>query len=271
MEEAMRSLLEMCRTNQAGGAPVDLMQLREMVLQGEAPPGGGAGGSPAAPALPCATAGLLALGGGKKSGVGGFNMDSFLKDLDSSDSSDDAIPKPQAGSSGAGDDLPEEDLPADGEPPGVPPEDALSEACVDEDVLMRSMECLGHAEVAWQRGNHFKALAVLGQAIESNPSQALLYSTRAAYHLKLRRPRSTIQDCNAALAINPISAQAHKVKGRAYGLLKKWDSAVHHLRLGNQLSYDEGSYRHQKKAEAKCKEKRLEDLVKGQAGTDHAA
>eukprot|EP01061_Rhynchopus_euleeides_P031889 TRINITY_DN52845_c0_g1_i1.p1 TRINITY_DN52845_c0_g1~~TRINITY_DN52845_c0_g1_i1.p1 ORF type:complete len:151 (+),score=45.81 TRINITY_DN52845_c0_g1_i1:49-453(+) len=128
---------------------------------------------------------------------------------------------------------------------------------------MDTMERMGRAQVAWASGQHFKALAHLSSAISLNPTQALLYSARGAYYLKLRRPKSALLDANTALSINPESARAHKVKGRAYMLLKRWDIALHYLRLGNQLLYDPKSDSQQKKAESRCKEKRLEELVRG--------
>ena len=180
-----------------------------------------------------------------------FNLGSFLQCDWSDDSSEDES-------------APQRDpTPIPDAPETLPDDRACEREPVAEEVMLQSMELLGRAQTAWGAGQHFKAQAYLSTAIEGNPSQSLLYAARGAYYLKLRRPKSALQDANLALTYNPESARGHKVKGKAYALLKKWDSALHHLRIGNQLLYDEKSYTQLKKAEAKCKERRMEELARG--------
>eukprot|EP01060_Flectonema_neradi_P028927 TRINITY_DN39058_c0_g1_i1.p1 TRINITY_DN39058_c0_g1~~TRINITY_DN39058_c0_g1_i1.p1 ORF type:complete len:198 (+),score=46.65 TRINITY_DN39058_c0_g1_i1:68-661(+) len=126
--------------------------------------------------------------------------------------------------------------------------------------IEKSMRLVGLAKSTWENGEHNEAVTILTEAIELNPTQALLYTERAELFLRLRRPKRTIRDSMTAISIYPDSAKAHKLRGRAHMHLRQYAEAVHHLRHGIQLLYDEESYRHIKKAEAKCKTRRREEF-----------
>ena len=57
--------------------------------------------------------------------------------------------------------------------------------------------------------------------------------------LKLKRPNAAIKDCNAAIQVNPDSAQSYKWRGRAYQLLGKWEEAGKDLATASKLDYDD--------------------------------
>ena len=57
--------------------------------------------------------------------------------------------------------------------------------------------------------------------------------------LKLKRPNAAIKDCNAAIEVNPDSAQSYKWRGRAYQLLGKWEAAGKDFAMASKLDYDD--------------------------------
>ena len=52
------------------------------------------------------------------------------------------------------------------------------------------------------------------------------------------RPNAAIADCNAALAINPDSAKAMKIRGAAWAMLGEWVSSAADLRTACRLDHD---------------------------------
>ena len=154
--------------------------------------------------------------------------------------------------------------------------DVADEADVEEDInaenpsasgrkstiedIDKSMRLVGLSKSTWENGDHNEAVNILTEAISLNPTQALLYAERAELFLRLRRPKRTIRDSVTAISLYPDCAKAHKSRGRAHMQLRQYAEAVHHLRHGIQLLYDEESYQYIKKAEAKCKAKRREEF-----------
>eukprot|EP01065_Artemidia_motanka_P022895 TRINITY_DN27154_c0_g1_i1.p1 TRINITY_DN27154_c0_g1~~TRINITY_DN27154_c0_g1_i1.p1 ORF type:complete len:278 (+),score=114.79 TRINITY_DN27154_c0_g1_i1:53-886(+) len=126
--------------------------------------------------------------------------------------------------------------------------------------MMRAAELVGEAQYQCQQGTYPRALSLLTEAITTCPGQAYLFVERAELHLRMRKPTAAVRDCDSALQINPDSSGAHKARGRAFRVLKNWELSAHHLRLGNQLLYDDSSYALQKRVESRVKEKRLEEI-----------
>eukprot|EP01062_Namystynia_karyoxenos_P060000 TRINITY_DN51440_c0_g1_i1.p2 TRINITY_DN51440_c0_g1~~TRINITY_DN51440_c0_g1_i1.p2 ORF type:complete len:324 (+),score=115.20 TRINITY_DN51440_c0_g1_i1:70-972(+) len=222
-------------------------------------------GTPTARLPAAADAPASGRAGGRGGGglpVSAFSINSlFSCRWSDGESSDDDVPPqhqpPQA---------PDEDDPegmTDGPCPEVPAPQRLQDPEPDdvtERALLRSAELAGEAQYLASEGHLSRALAAIGEAISMNPGQALLYVERAEIHLRMRRPNAAVRDCDAALRINPDSAGAHKVRGRAFRMLKNWELSAHHMRLGNQLVYDGSSYALQKRVEGKVKERRLEEV-----------
>lgn len=88
-------------------------------------------------------------------------------------------------------------------------------------------------------GNTEKAIELFTEAIENNPSSALLFAKRGQAYLKLTRPNACIRDCTRALELNCDSAPAYKFRGRAYRLLGEWELAAKDLRQACNIDFDE--------------------------------
>jgi len=97
----------------------------------------------------------------------------------------------------------------------------------------------GEASEHSANGDFAKAVELLTEAItKHNGSSAPLYASRAQLYLKLKKPVSAIRDAEAAIRINPDSATAYRVRGRARVLLGQWEDAVADLKSANMRDYD---------------------------------
>merc|ERR1719421_1053873 len=93
----------------------------------------------------------------------------------------------------------------------------------------------------------------------------MMYSKRADILLKLKRPNACIQDCTAALAVNPDSAKAYRLRGKAHRLLGHWEDAHKDLAQGQKLDFDDDTVDMQKFIDAKWKKieaKRTKQRIK---------
>jgi len=110
---------------------------------------------------------------------------------------------------------------------------------VSDDDREKSAALRGEASEHSANGAHDKAVELLTEAITKyNGSSAPLYATRGQAYLKLKKPLSAIRDSDAALSINPDSATAFRVRGRARALLGQWELAVADLQAANMRDYD---------------------------------
>lgn len=91
----------------------------------------------------------------------------------------------------------------------------------------------------FSEGNFDKAIDLFTEAIELNPSSALLFAKRGQAYLKKTRPNACIKDCTRALELNPDSAAAFKFRGRAYSLIGEWEKAAKDLRQACNIDFDE--------------------------------
>lgn len=126
---------------------------------------------------------------------------------------------------------PDADDPAQvmGDPDKVPTEEDVDKA---EETRMGAMSELS-------QGNIAEAVALFSQAIELNPSSAVLYVKRGQAYLKLKKPNACIKDCTQALVVNPDSAAGYKFRGHAYQLIADWDNAAKDLRQACIIDFDE--------------------------------
>jgi len=99
-----------------------------------------------------------------------------------------------------------------------------------------------------------EALAKFSDAIVVGCASALLYSRRAAVLVKLGRPKAVINDCTAALAVNPDSAKAFKMRARANAKLENWEQANLDFQTGLKLDFDDETEDESKVAAQKAKE-----------------
>eukprot|EP00927_Polykrikos_kofoidii_P078983 TRINITY_DN75783_c0_g1_i1.p1 TRINITY_DN75783_c0_g1~~TRINITY_DN75783_c0_g1_i1.p1 ORF type:complete len:292 (-),score=90.77 TRINITY_DN75783_c0_g1_i1:248-1006(-) len=106
------------------------------------------------------------------------------------------------------------------------------------------------------------ALEKFTEAIVLGCASALLYSKRAQVLFDMKRPRAAVNDCNAALAINPDSAKAFKIRARANQSLGSWDLAHSDYQNALKIDYDEDTYKDSAQAAEKAKEQRAAEASK---------
>ena len=82
-----------------------------------------------------------------------------------------------------------------------------------------------------------KAVEELTQALLLAPSP-MTYGQRAQLQLKMKRPLAAINDCTVALNINPDSAKALKVRGKAYRFVGKWKESMADLSKAMSIDFD---------------------------------
>ncbi|SCM25500.1 Hsc70-interacting protein, putative [Plasmodium chabaudi chabaudi] len=85
-----------------------------------------------------------------------------------------------------------------------------------------------------------------------NPS-AMIYTKRASILLNLKRPKACIRDCTEALNLNIDSANAYKIRAKAYRYLGKWEFAHADMEQGQKIDYDENLWDMQKLIQEKYK------------------
>ena len=124
----------------------------------------------------------------------------------------------------------------------------------------------GRAMAAQGAGDTAEALRLFSEAIQRCPRMAILYASRASLLLALKRPNAAIRDCDVAVRLNPDSAKAYKVRGKAYRYLGMYEKAKKDLQYGNKLDFDDSTFAVQKFVEGRLKAK--EDLAMKQAARE---
>merc|ERR1712060_272280 len=76
------------------------------------------------------------------------------------------------------------------------------------------------------------------------------------------RPRAAVNDCTAALAVNPDSAKAFKIRARAYLKLEMLEEAHSDFQTGLKIDYDEQTDDDSKDVAKKVKEMKAEQAEK---------
>ncbi len=95
-------------------------------------------------------------------------------------------------------------VPAESEPAPALPAAGAEE--VSEEAASTAQEAKTKALDAQADGKLADALELFTRAVTANPRSALLYASRAACLLQMKRPAAAVHDCDAALKLNPDSA-----------------------------------------------------------------
>lgn len=122
------------------------------------------------------------------------------------------------------------------------------------------------AMAAQGSGDTAEALRLFSAAIQRCPRMAILYASRASLLLQLKRPNAAIRDCDVAIRLNPDSAKAYKVRGKAYRYFGLYDKAKRDLQYGNKLDFDDSTFAVQKFVEGRLRAK--EELAMKQAARE---
>jgi len=151
--------------------------------------------------------------------------------------------------------------------PAMAPEgvEELSEEAMDKQCVLKQ-----EASDAIENGKLDVALEKLTEAICLGAPSALIYCRRADILMKLDRPRAVVNDCTAALGINPDSGKAYKLRGKAFKKLEKWEEAHIDFQTGLKLDYDEDTEDAAKEVEVKAKELKAAVVKQRVAGEEKA-
>ena len=91
-------------------------------------------------------------------------------------------------------------------------------------------------------GDFARALSLWTAALEAEAATASLSATtlakRADCLLKLDRPRGAASDCTAALSVNPDSARAYKIRGRARRKIPDYEGAAADFGQAQRIDFD---------------------------------
>mmetsp|Transcript_75187 Transcript_75187/g.220411 ORF Transcript_75187/g.220411 Transcript_75187/m.220411 type:complete len:486 (+) Transcript_75187:81-1538(+) len=140
-----------------------------------------------------------------------------------------------------------------------PPFPALSPPDVhelSEEAQEQQSSLKQQAADALEDGQPELALERLSEAVALGCASALLYCRRAQLLLQVSRPRGAVNDCAAALEINPDSGKAFKIRARARALLEEWEQALADFQEGLKIDYDEAAYEESLLVEARARELR---------------
>jgi len=133
---------------------------------------------------------------------------------------------------------------------------------VTDDDRSAAGEAKMKAVQAQNEGKLDEALKLFTESIEKNPTSSLTYGSRAALLLKMKRPNAAIRDCNRALQMNPDSAKALKVRGKAYRYIGEYEKAKKDLQAGNKIDFDDESFAMQKFLEDRLRGKERRELAR---------
>jgi len=143
--------------------------------------------------------------------------------------------------------------------PAMAPEGAeeLTDAQLDKQGELKQA-----AQEAQEDGKLDEALEKLTAAVCVGCPTAMMYAKRAQLLVKLDRPKAAINDCTAALAVNPDSAKAMKIRARLYAGLKQWEEADVDFQTALKIDYDEDTEEDSKEAAKEAKELRTAGVKK---------
>lgn len=141
--------------------------------------------------------------------------------------------------------------------PAMAPEgvEELSEEQQDKQAALKQ-----EASDAAEDGKLEQALEKLTEAIKLGNVSALMYSRRAQFLMQLGRPRAVVNDCTAALTINPDSGKAYKVRARANLKLERWEAAHSDFQTGLKIDYDDQTDEDSREVAAKVKEMKAAEV-----------
>eukprot|EP00747_Dinoflagellata_sp_TGD_P028037 gnl/TRDRNA2_/TRDRNA2_132987_c0_seq1.p1 gnl/TRDRNA2_/TRDRNA2_132987_c0~~gnl/TRDRNA2_/TRDRNA2_132987_c0_seq1.p1 ORF type:complete len:266 (+),score=77.89 gnl/TRDRNA2_/TRDRNA2_132987_c0_seq1:46-843(+) len=137
-------------------------------------------------------------------------------------------------------------------PPDKGPFPEMPTPSVEEPDLEAATAAKEAAAAAIEAGDLDGALKAYTEAILTGAT-AMLHARRAEVLLKQSRPVAAIRDCDEAIAINPDSGKAYRIRGISNRKLGKWENAHQDLVLAQKLDYDDSVVSLQKLAADKAK------------------
>lgn len=126
-----------------------------------------------------------------------------------------------------------ERLPEDTDP--FPEKSPGNELDLTDEQMDKQGELKQAAAEALEDGDTQKALDKFTEAIKIGNVSAMMYAKRADMLLKMKRPCACIADCDAALEVNPDSAKAFRIRGKAHRKLGHWEQAHNDIAVAQKL------------------------------------
>lgn len=111
---------------------------------------------------------------------------------------------------------------------------------LSEELQEKQAQLKQEAAEASEEGRFDEALEKLTEAVSLGCAGALLYGRRAELLLRLERPLAAINDCTAALLMNPDSSKAFKTRARAHARLESWKEAQCDFQESLRIDFDDG-------------------------------
>jgi len=135
----------------------------------------------------------------------------------------------------------DEDLFSGEEPPlpEMPAEADLAKELTDAD-MDKQGELKQQAADAAEDGDLGTAVARFTEALMLGGVSAMMVSKRAEMLFKQRRYKATIADATLALTLNPDSAKAYRIRGKARRLLGEYEASASDFSQAQGIDYDDG-------------------------------
>mmetsp|Transcript_53464 Transcript_53464/g.117351 ORF Transcript_53464/g.117351 Transcript_53464/m.117351 type:complete len:242 (-) Transcript_53464:136-861(-) len=128
---------------------------------------------------------------------------------------------------------------AESEEPPALPESLEGELTDDQqDAQNKAKE---QAQDALEDGDLGKAVASLTEAVMVGAPSAMLLAKRAEVLLKAKRPLAAVRDADAAIAKNPDSVKALRIRGKAHRVLGHYEEARTDLARAQATDYDDAA------------------------------
>jgi len=106
---------------------------------------------------------------------------------------------------------------------------------------MEAREIFREGQFALMRGELEESVGAFTRAIEAGFTEAVVYLSRGAAYMKLKKADEAIADFGRAIEINPGSDRAHYYRGSAHMLREDYPSAVADLTRAIELNPDHGA------------------------------
>ncbi|CAD7955775.1 unnamed protein product [Amoebophrya sp. A120] len=121
-------------------------------------------------------------------------------------------------------------------------EENLPNNCGTEPTAKEQSNCAEWSQTAAESaefGDFASAVKYMTLILKQGRGTAMQFAKRAEYYLRLKKPATAVRDCNKALELNPDSAKAFRVRGKANRKLQRWDAARTDLETAQKLDFDE--------------------------------
>jgi len=123
--------------------------------------------------------------------------------------------------------------------PESPGEDIMSKELTDEE-MDKQGALKGEAQDALEDGDLEKALAKFTEAMMLGGVTAMMVAKRAEMLVKQKRYRAAIGDATSALVLNPDSAKAYRVRGKARRFIGEYEASAADFSQAQKIDYDDG-------------------------------